>query len=376
MLRFMESLFQTVLFHVRYAKIIFMKKFGKITLTTVSLCAVIALSACGKKPTMYYDTAYSYLLNNQFEEASEQFALSLEKEDDSKDAYRGLGIAYIGCGEYDKASEALIKALEKSNGRIKEVDYDINYYLGYAYEKAGRYAEAADVYTAIVTLRPKDTDAYYRRALCRLKTGDKTGADQDFAAVTARDNDNYDLHIDIFYSIKNAGFETEANSYLKAILEDGDRKISDYDRGRMHYCLGDYSNARVYLEKAKDLANPDSILVLGKTYEAMSDYAYASVLYAEYLEKKGNNAAVYNQLGVCRWKLEDYEGALSAFSFGLKLDDTEWQKELLYNEAVTYEYLLDFDTAREKMDEYLAKYQKDEAATHESLFLATRQTRQ
>ena len=374
MLRFMESLLQTMLFHVRYAKIISMKKFAKIFLTTVSLCAALALSACGKKPTMYYDTAYAYLLNNQFEEARDNFLLSLVQEDDAKDTYRGLGISYIGTGEYDKGAEALIKALEKSNGRIKEVDYDINYYLGYAYEKAGRFAEAADVYSAIVTLRPKNTDAYYRRALCRLKTGDKTGADQDFISVTARDNDNYDLHIDIFYSIKNAGFETEANSYLKAILEDGDRKISDYDRGRMHYCLGDYSNARVYLEKAQDFTKPESILVLGKTYEAMSDYSYAATLYAQYLEKKGNNAAVYNQLGVCRWKLEDYEGALSAFSFGLKLDDPEWQKELLYNEAVTYEYLLDFDTAREKMDEYLAKYPKDDAAQHEALFLATRKT--
>ena len=170
----MESFFQTMLFHVRYAKIISMKKFAKIFLTTVSLCAVLVLSACGKKPTMYYDTAYAYLLNNQFEEARDNFLLSLEQEDDRKDAYRGLGIAYIGTGEYDKGAEALIKALEKSNGRIKDIDYDINYYLGYAYEKAGRYSEAADVYTAIVTLRPKDTDAYYRRALCRLKTGDKT----------------------------------------------------------------------------------------------------------------------------------------------------------------------------------------------------------
>ena len=365
-----------MLFHVRYAKINSMKKKLLTIITTAFVASAALLAGCGKKPTMYYDTAYAYLLNNQYPEARDNFLKSLAEEDDRKDAYRGLGIAYIANGEYDEGAAALIKALEKSNGRIKEVDYDINYYLGYAYEKAGKYQEAADVYTAIVNLRPKDTDAYYRRALCRLKTEDKTGADTDFAKVTAGDNDNYDLHIDIFYSILNAGFEAEADAYLKAILEDGNRKISDYDRGRMHYCLGDYSNARVYLEKAKVDTDPESILVLGKTYEAMSDYSYAASLYAAYLEKKGNNAAVYNQLGVCRWKLNDYEGALSAFSFGLKLDAPEWEKELLYNEAVTYEYLLDFDTAREKMEAYLERYPKDEAAQHEALFLATRHTRQ
>ena len=140
----------------------------------------------------------------------------------------------------------------------------------------------------------------------------------------------------------------------------------------MYYYLGNYSDARVYLEKAKDFSNPDTILMLGKTYEAIEDYSYAASLYASYLEEKGNNAAVYNQLGICRFNLEDYEGALSAFSFGLKLSDEEWTKELLFNEAVTYEYMQDYDTALVKFTEYTKRYPKDEAGIHEYTFLVTR----
>lgn len=358
-------------FNVEYANIISMrmrKLFGK------SLIFLLALSfaGCGKGDTSKYEAGMAFLETGNCSDAKNSFLESLEGEKVIKDAYRGLGIAELSLEEYDDAAASFVKALEQSNGKISDIDYDINDYLGYAYEKSGRYKEAIDVYSSLITLHPKDTSAYYRRAVCYLKAGDVTLADEDFIKVTEKANDDYNLHIQIFFSMKNAGFPTEAASYLKAILEDGDRKISDYDRGRMYYYLENYSDARVYLEKAKDISNPDTILMLGKTYEAILDYSYAASLYASYLDQKGNNPAVYNQLGVCRWKLEDYEGALAAFSFGLKLEDPEWTKELLYNEAVTYEYMLDFETAREKMEEYVSKYPKDEAAAHELLFLKTR----
>ncbi len=339
---------------------------------TLLLILTIAITGCGKKSTAYCDAGFSLLQNGESSEAVESFLKSLEEEGERKETLRGLGIAYITEGRYEEGAECLVKALEMSNGRIQEIDYDINDYLGYAYEKSGRYQDAVDIYTALVTIHPKDTEAYYHRALCYLKMGEKTKADEDFIQVTSKSSDDYDLHIQIYFSIKNSGFDLDAESYLKAILEDGKRKISDYDRGRMNYYLGNYSDARVYLEKAKDLSNPDTILMLGKTYEAISDYSYAASLYASYLDSKGNNAAVYNQLGVCRWKLEDYEGALAAFSFGLKLEDEQWKKELLYNEAVTYEYMLDFETAKEKMQAYCDAYPKDEDAKHELDFLITR----
>ena len=360
-------------FNVRYAKMFSMgnRKYYLIKIFFI-LAMVLTLTGCGKKSTVYYDAGMAYLQKGNSKDALLNFTLSLQNEGESKESLRGLGIALVGEERYDEAADAFLRALSKSNGRIKEIDYDINYYLGYAYEKSGKYEEAEEIFSALVLLRPKDTDAYYHRGMCRLKLKKGAEADEDFAKVTAKNFDDYDMYLKIFYSIKDAGFETEANSYLKAILEDGERKISDFDRGRMHFCLGEYSDARVYLEKAKDLSNADTYLYLGRTYEAIGDYSYAASLYSTYLDEKGNDAAVYNQLGVCRYKLEDYEGALAAFSFGLKLDDPQWNKELLYNEAVTYEYLLDFENAREKMTAYCEAYPKDENALHELKFLQTR----
>jgi len=291
--------------------------------------------------------------------------------EDFKEVYRRQGIQALDEGNVKDAIESFTAALNESRGVIKDVDYDINYYLGYSYYLNGEYDKAIEVFDAIVGLRPKETDAYYYRAKAKLMAGDRTGAEQDFLKVTSADPKNYDVYIDIYFCMCDAGYTADAKAYLQATLENA-KSMSDYDKGRMCYYLGDYSNARVYLEKGKDMSDPDTILMLGKTYEAISDYSYAASLYNQYLTDKGNNAAVYNQLGVCRMKMEDYPAALSAFESGLNLQDAEWDQELMYNEAVTYEYMLDFATARDKMKEYLNKYPKDDAAAREYEFLLTR----
>ncbi len=338
----------------------------------VCTLAGVVLTGCEKPSTMYLDAGMAYLENHEYEAAYDNFLLSIEKEGATKEAYRGLGIAYVSLGMYAESVEAFITALSKSNARIQTIDYDINAYMGYAYEMMGDYGEAVSVYTALISVKPRESDYYYRRALCYLNMGEFTKADEDFNVVTSKDPSNYDLHLKIFAAIRNLGFTTEAESYLKALLNDETRKISDYDRGRMYYYISDYSQARVYLEKAKDMSNPETVLMLGKTYEAVSDYSYAASLYNSFLTAKGNNAAVYNQLGVCRWKLGDYDGALTAFSFGLKLEDPEWTKELMFNEAITYEYLYDYDCARLKFEEYVKLFPNDEAAARELIFLSTR----
>ena len=296
---------------------------------------------------------------------------SCSGREDYKEVYRRQGIQALDEENYQGAIDAFLKALSESRGIVRAKDYDINYYLGYAYYLNGDYNDAISVFDSIVSLKPKDTDAYYYRALSKLKLGDLNSAEEDFLKVTEAEPGNYDTYIDIYFCLCDAGFEDAGRNYLKATLE-GAQSLSDYDKGRICYYLKDYSNARVYLEKGKDMSDPDTILILGKTYEAIDDYNYASTLYNTYLSEKGNNAAVYNQLGVCRLKREDYPAALSAFTSGLNLDDAEWEQELLYNEAIAYEYMLDFSTAKEKIAAYLEKYPKDDAARRELEFLSTR----
>lgn len=304
--------------------------------------------------------------------AVSDFNEALDYTDDKKEIFRDLGIAYMELEKYDNAIEAFINSLHAGNGFLSEVDYDINLYLGNAYFLKGDFEKAIEVYDAILTMKPKLTEIYYERAIAYLNLGKSEEAYEDFSKVTAADPDNIDTYLKIYFAMNEAGLESDATAYLKATLDNASGSTSDYDKGRMCYYLEDYSNARVYLEKAKDMSDSDTILMLGRTYEAIGDYQYASSLYNTYLTAKGNDAGVYNQLGMCRIEMKDYEAAILAFSSGLNLDDEKWNKKLLYNEAVAYEYLLDFDTAKEKMSAYLEKYPKDEDAMRELEFLKTR----
>ena len=57
---------------------------------------------------------------------------------------------------------------------------------------------------------------------------------------------------------------------------------------------------------------------------------------------------------------------------GLQCEDTSLQQSLRFNEAVAYEYLADFETARELMEAYLKDYPNDAEAEREYQFLKTR----
>lgn len=336
--------------------------------------AMALMAGCGKPSTLYYNAGMNYLENGQYEQAVIDFGNSLKEEAKTKECYRAYGISLLLCERYDEAAEAFLSALRSGNSSISSIDYDINDYLARAYSLGGHFEEAADTYTALITLKPKESTRYYYRGLCYLYMGDLDEAAEDFALATNASPDDYDLHLSIFNEAHLAGYDEWGYKYLEGILTEGSRKISDYDRGRLTFALGDYSNARVYLEKAKDMANPDTVLMLGKAYEALSDYNYAASLYNTYLNSKAANSVIYNQLGVCRMSSGDYESALSAFTTGLIHDDGSCQRELLFNQAVAYEFMQDYNTSYEKFQAYLKLYPRDEAAMREIEFLSTRRT--
>lgn len=347
----------------------------KRTTLLISIALLVLLSGCGRNKEevkVITERAREEVESGDYMGAVSAYTEALELTKDKKELYREIGIAYLGMEKYQLAIDSFIEALHAGNGFIKKADYDINLYLAKAYGLNGDYTQAVEIYDAVIDMKPKMLEAYYERGLAYLHLGNKSDALEDFEKVTAADPKNIDKYLDIFFSMEDAGFDDAARAYLKDTLDNAPGNTSDYDKGRMCYYLEDYSNARVYLEKAKDMSNPDTILMLGKTYEAINDFSYASSLYNSYLTEKGNNAGVYNQLGKCRMNMGDYEAALLAYSSGLNLDDANWNQILFYNEAVAYEYMLDFKTAYTKMKEYLDKYPKDEKAQRELIFLETR----
>lgn len=335
--------------------------------------AVTVFAGCGFADKNEYTVAgYTSIENCQYEEALQSFELAKEAGEDSQQILRGQGIAYTGLTRYDEAADAFLKALSYSDLRVDDLDYDLNYYLAEAYEKKGDREGARKVYDDILNMNHKDMYALFLRGKIELEEQNYDLALSDFQQAVELEKDGYDLRIEVAGLLSNAGYEEEGISYLTHFLQENEKKLSDYDKGRIFYYMKDYDNAKLSLEMAREEETEQVILLLGKTYEQLGDYNYATSVYKNYLAEHSDAAEIFNQLGLCKLKSGEYAEALSAFKSASNVEYHEMDREVLFNEIVANEYVGNFKQAYILMEQYLKQYPDDETALREFEFLKTR----
>lgn len=336
------------------------------------LLAGISFGGCGgsdANPSVTEGMAAVEALD--YQTALQCFGKALEEGEDQRLLYRGQGLAYMGMTEYGAAAEAFEKALGAGNGRVDDLDYDINYYLATTYYKLGQTENGIRTYNAILALRPKDRMAYYLRGSLWLES-DYERAKADFDQAVSLGKEDYDLLINIYLALERHGYKEVGQEYLQTALGSEAKSMTNYQKGRMYYYLGDYENAKNYLESARKDGGPGAVLLLGQTYEELGDFNYAISVYSSYLESDPENARVYNRLGMCRMEMKAYEEALTAFQTGKSIENNDMMQTLRFNEIVTYEKLGDYKQAASLLGSYLSSYPDDEAAQREYIFLKTR----
>lgn len=340
-------------------------------LAAVLLCVCLAGCGAGDAPS-YTKQGMEAVEALDYDKAISLFQTAAENGEEERLLYRGLGLAYLGKTDYGAAIDYLETALKLGSGWVEDLDFDINYYLATAYYKNGQLQQAVQVYDAILGMRPEETDAYYLRGCVKLSEGNFDGAKADFDAAVTQDPKNYDRMIRIYMVLEEYGYREVGQVYLQDAMKENEKSISDYDMGRICYYMGDYDNARNFLEKLKTATDYGAALYLGRTYEAMGDYNYAASIYAGYVDYDQTKAEIYNQLGLCRMQLGEYQKALEAFQMAMKIEGNDMMQTLKLNEVLAYEYMGDFKTAAALMNSYLRTYPDDETAKREYEFLQTR----
>lgn len=336
-----------------------------------ALGCILILGGCGKTGE---NTALGMeaLKALDYQSAIEYFDAARAAGEGGKALSRAEGIAYMGMTQYSEASQCFLEALSYSDGWVEDVDYDINFYLAAAYTKEGRLQEAEEIYNAILDMQPGNEDALFLRGNARMGQDNYTAAKEDFDRVIAMDGKNFDRLIQIYEVLYSHGYKEAGQTYLRAAMDTNAEQMTAYDKGRMYYYLEEYQSAYLALETAKDQGGAEASLYLGKSYEATGDYNYAASVYNNYLAKDTSDARIYNQLGLCEMARGDYYAALSAFQAGMQIEDNDMMQSLLFNEAVTYEYLHDYRQAAVLMESYLRTYPDDQVAKREYEFLSTR----
>lgn len=335
------------------------------------LALIAILTGCGDK-NENIDSGMQCIKELNYQGALEYFDTAEQSSENVRLIERGRGIAYMGLTDYEQAADCFRASLKESDGVVEAIDFDLNYYLAAAYMKSGQYQQAKEVYDAVLALRSGEEDAYFLRGTALLGLADFDSAKTDFDKVIEMSPKNYDRLIEIYQALEHYGYAEAGQAYLQNALDSGDSQMNSYDKGRIYYYLGQYQQAYLELENAREKGGADSYLYLGKAYEATGDYNYAASVYNSYLSKFGDAAEVYNQLGLCEMAKKDYRNALAAFQAGEQLEDGSMIQTLSFNEIVAYEYLGEYKKAAVLLDSYLQSYPDDETAKREKQFLQTR----
>ena len=330
---------------------------------------LMAFGGCRGEDSGAYDRGMEALKASDYDTAMEEFQTAANEDGRKAEAYRGEGIIYLKRQDYEHAATLFGLSLDAMEYQNEEFREDVLYYQAEAYAGAGRIQEAEAVYRQLETGSDPGL-AFFRQGQICLDRGSMDSAKELFAQALEQDG-SYEMYIRIYEACADVSREADGAVYLRTALELTPSDGEDYySEGLIHYYLENYDQARISLNNAVEAGKEDARLLLGKICLETEDVAGARVVYQQWLEENEKAAPAYNGLALCDIAEGNYDSALVNIETGLSCGGAE--EELLFNEIVVYEYKLDFETAKEKMQEFLEKYPDNEEAVRENMFLQSR----
>ncbi len=284
------------------------------------------------------DAAVEAVKGGDYENALTILENAEAKGENPENVKRVEGIANMELARYEEAAQCFLDSLSSNKGYVKDQDKDTSYYLAVAQYRTGDFEGAKNTYSAIIGLYPTESDAFLQRGKTELKLGETDNAIADFNRAIKLSPNDPDLYIDVYECMSASGMKEEGSKYLKDAMEIS-TKLTNLQKGKLYFCLGEYEQAKDSLESARNVSSEGSVtLYLGRTYEALGDTNYAASLYRAYLEENPSDVEIYNQLGLCCLDMGDYQGALDAFENGLSVPDNEYEQTLKYTRIVVHEF--------------------------------------
>ena len=343
---------------------------GKMLACVLCCVGLLSFSGCGEN-TDTFDQASQDLEQGNYTYALSGFQQCIDEGLFPARSYRGAGLSCLRQADYEEAIDYFTGALgcEKVEEKLRK---DILLYRATAYMKSGNYSDAmADCQTLAQDFE-KDADICFLTGSIALAMDGYEEAAREFDQAFAESSD-YDTAIRIYQQYIQREMEADGTRYLEESLEVTPKTAEDYcERGRIYYFMEDYNKAASELIEALNQDSTEARLLLGMVYLAQHDVGNARAMYQDFLAQDGSPGRGYNGLALCDLEENNYPDALSNIAKGIQDATTEEMQSLLYNEIVVYERMLDFDTAREKAEEYTAMFPEDTGVKRELAFLESR----
>lgn len=389
------------------------KRIGYLKRSIILVLAVIFLSGCSKSAGSYYKEGVNYFKGGNYIKAEENFIKAIEKNENRAEYYIDYGFTLIMLEEYDSAIRMFEKAyLDKDNAIVRknnkmslrgkgiahyygrdyissidafekaldikdmpDLDLDILTYLSNALEKSALYEKALECLSKILNETSAKGDIYFKRAYIYSRLGKYKESMDDYNKAIELDNKNYNYYFGKYFALLADNKEDEAKELLNSMEGLAVNTADDkYNLAKVYYYLEDYERAKNQLEEVVSNGFTGGYYYIGSICEKQGDYEGAVHNYLLYLGDDNNEktGAVYNQLGMGYFKLENYEEGLKAITLGLQFNDITEEQSLRRNEIVGLEHLGKYDEALKKMKSYISDYPNDAEAKREYEFIKTR----
>lgn len=227
------------------------------------------------------------------------------------------GIEQMKNEDYAGAVDSFDKVLELSQGKAGKLELDVLKYRAEAEYQLEDYTAAAHTYDVLLQVDGDRMEYYLYRCLAQAKSGKFDAALNDYQTAAEK--------------IRAAG-DSEAEQQLMRILE-----------------------------------------TLGALMNEQSEYREQALkLYQPALESGYASGTLYNRIGMLHMDAGDYDSAIKLFGQGLNAADDQTKRDLLFNQAVAYEYKSEYQQALQLFERYVSEYGNDEAVQKEINFLKTR----
>ena len=345
----------------------------KTRILLVLLLAFILAGCGGEAELTAYNEASKLLEDGQYEAARTAFTRLAEAGTYVSESYRGIGLSYMGEGDYPDACIAFERSLNWMERDDPALATDTKLYLAHCRELQGDAEKALELYDELVA-ENDDPRIRFLRGRIRMDRGMEAEAKEDFEKAVEKSSD-YSLYISIYRIYEEHGKNADGSRFLERALtlDEGDAK-NGYNRGLVHFYLKNYEDAAASLVQTirSDPDNAEAVLLLGRVYLATGASADARALFREHIGSGTGEAAAYEGLALCDMEEGRYQDALDNIAKGLALNDESAARGLYYNEILVYENMHDWQKARAKAVSFVSMYPSDEAGLREVAFLKTR----
>lgn len=342
-----------------------------------NLCAVLfgvtvlAIAGCGQEDSGAYQQGMEAIENGNYVLAQQQLDQAEKLGEHPAEVCRGKGILLLAEGQYEEAMQMFNAAIEHAGNGNKTFVEDVKLYQAETYLAEGNLKEAESICVEMLEGN-KRGEAGLILGRIALEEGNLEKAAESFQTC-ASEQPSFETYLTIYDLYVDVSMEADGAAYLEKALELVPADAADYcSQGQIYYNLGQIEQAKTSFARAVDLGNTDAVPMMGKLYLENGEIPAARSMYQSYLNEAVRPALAYNGLALCDLADKKYDDALGNIHKGLAEEDSEVRESLLLNEIAAYEYKLDFQTAKSKMEAFLAEYPENKAAVRENIFLQSR----